>query len=68
MDGKSSIKTLALPTGIQELLGNEGFTPESISSSNPSEIAQDLGIDIHVARIISYEAKKALDRSFRLAI
>ncbi len=60
MNKKSSIKALALPYGIQELLESAGFTPESISSSTSSELAQALGIDIYIARLITHETKRAI--------
>ena len=51
------INNLKIPKGLIESLNNAGFTIEMILNSRPSDIAQILGIDDHVAQIIYQETK-----------
>ena len=46
-----------IPKGLVELLNNAVFTIDIILNSEPSDIAQILGIDDYVARIIYQETK-----------
>ena len=46
-----------IPKGLVELLNNAEFTIDIILNSEPSDIAQILGIDDYVAQIIYQETK-----------
>jgi hypothetical protein len=52
---------LEIPRGLIEVLQNTGFTIEKILDSEPSEIAENLGIDLYVAEIIYKETKKVIN-------
>jgi hypothetical protein len=43
------------------VLNKAGFTIESILNNNPSKIAQDLGIDEYVGKIIFDETKRKFE-------
>jgi hypothetical protein len=51
---------LDIPKGLIEVLQNSGFTAEKILDSEPSEIAEKLGIDPYIGKIIFMEAEKAI--------
>ena len=50
---------LEISKGLIELLQDADFTIEKILESNPSRIAEILGIDVYVGEIIHNETKKA---------
>jgi hypothetical protein len=45
-----------------EVLQNSGFTIEKILDSEPSEIAEKLGIDPYIGEIIYKETEKAISK------
>jgi hypothetical protein len=45
-----------------EVLQNTGFTVEKILDSEPSEIAERLGIDPYIGKIIFQETEKAISK------
>jgi hypothetical protein len=45
-----------------EVLQNAGFTIEKILDSEPSDIAEKLGVDPYVGKIIFKEAEKAVSK------
>ena len=51
-----------IPKGLIEVLQNAGFTIEKILDSEPSHIAEKLGIDFYVGEIIYKETKKAISK------
>jgi hypothetical protein len=53
------LEYLDIPNGLVELLQINGFTIEMILESEPSQIAEKLGIDEYVAQIIFEETKKS---------
>jgi hypothetical protein len=56
------LELLEIPTGLIEILQNAGFTIEKILDSEPSEIAEKLGIDSYIGEIIFKETKKAINK------
>ena len=53
-----SIERLEIAVGLKELLQNSGFyTVHSITQSTEQEIAKSLGIELHIAKIITDAAK-----------
>ena len=46
-----------IPKGLVESLNNAGFTIEIILNSKPADIAEILGVDDYVAKIIYQESK-----------
>jgi len=51
------LQNINIPKGLIESLVNAGFTIETILNSDPSHIAEVLGIDNYVAQIIYQETK-----------
>jgi hypothetical protein len=58
----SRLELVEIPKGLIELLQNAGFTVEKILDSEPSDIAEKLGIDSYVGEIIFRETKKAISK------
>jgi hypothetical protein len=56
------LELVEIPKGLIELLQNAGFTIEKISDSEPSEIAEKLGIDSYVGEIIHKETSKTISK------
>ena len=56
------LELVEIPKGLIEILQNTGFTIEKILDSEPSEIAEKLGIDSYVAEIIHKETSKAISK------
>ena len=56
------LELVEIPKGLIELLQNAGFTIEKISDSQPSEIAEKLGIDSYVGEIIHKETSKTISK------
>jgi len=56
------LELVEIPKGLIEVLQNSGFTIEKILDSEPSEIAEELGIDSYVGEIIHKETKKAVSK------
>ena len=55
------IDHITIPIGLQDVLNKAGFTIESILNNEPSKIAQDLGIDEYVGKIIFDETKRKFE-------
>lgn len=55
------IDHITIPIGLKDVLNKAGFTIESILNNNPSKIAQDLGIDEYVGKIIFDETKRKFE-------
>lgn len=55
---KSSIEELEIASGLKKMLIDAGFTIDSILHYGIDEISTILGIEIYVAKIIFYAAKK----------
>ena len=51
------LQNINIPKGLIESIVNAGFTIETILNSDPSHIAEVLGIDNYVAQIIYQETK-----------
>ena len=59
-----SVQHLEIAAGLKELLQKSGFhTVQSVTESSEQEIANSLGIETHVARIITDEARNFIKRS-----
>ena len=58
MTNDNRISLIKISRGLKDALNNAGFTIESILDNEPSKIAQDLGIDEYVGKIIFTETKK----------
>lgn len=58
MTNDNRIDLIQIPYGLKDALNNAGFTVESILNNEPSKIAQDLGIEEYVGKIIFEETKK----------
>jgi hypothetical protein len=56
------LELLEIPKGLIEILHNAGFTIEKIVDSEPSDIAEKLGIDSYVGEIIHKETSKAISK------
>jgi hypothetical protein len=56
------LELLEIPIGLIEILQNAGFTIEKILDSEPSDIAEKLGIDSYVGEIIHKETSKAINK------
>ena len=64
MNAEPSLQQLELATGLKELLERSGFTSiKTISDSSVDDIAEILGIESHVAKIIINEAEKLLGQT-----
>jgi hypothetical protein len=48
--------------GLIEVLQNAGFTVEKILDCEPSEIAEKLGIDPYIGKMILRETEKTIDK------
>jgi hypothetical protein len=57
------LELVEIPKGLFEILQNAGFTMEKILDSEPSEIAEKLGIDSYIGEIIFKETKKAISKT-----
>ena len=55
------IDHITIPIGLKDVLTKAGFTIESILNNKPSKIAQDLGIDEYVGKIIFDETKRKFE-------
>ena len=55
------IDHITIPIGLKVVLNKAGFTIESILNNEPSKIAQDLGIDEYVGKIIFDETKRKFE-------
>lgn len=63
MADEAGVQQLGIAVGLKELLTNSGFTTaQSIIKYSPAEISKQLGIEVHVAKIIIDEAQKLVDR------
>ena len=58
MMNDNRIDLIQIPYGLKDALNDAGFTIESILNNEPSKIAQDLGIEEYVGKIIFEETKK----------
>lgn len=58
MKNDNRIDLIKIPNGLKDALNNAGFTVESILNNEPSKIAQDLGIEEYVGKIIFEATKK----------
>ena len=58
----SRLELVEIPKGLIEILQNNDFTIEKIVDSEPSEIAEKLGIDSYIAEIIHKETSKAISK------
>jgi hypothetical protein len=56
------LELVEIPKGLIELLQNAGFTIEKILDSEPSQIAEILGIDSYVGEIIYKETTKTISK------
>ena len=56
------LEYLDIPKGIVEILQTNDFTIEKILESEPSEIAERLGIDPYIGEIIHKETNKAISK------
>ena len=56
------LERVEISKGLIEVLQNTGFTIEKILDSEPSDIAEKLGIDLYVGEIIFKETKKAVSK------
>jgi len=57
------INQLDIADGLKELLLNSGFTLKSLLNASVSDLAKTLGIDEHVAKLVSDAVNKAIKRS-----
>ncbi|HEX7258989.1 MAG TPA: hypothetical protein VF242_13110 [Nitrososphaeraceae archaeon] len=56
------LELIEIPKGLIEVLQNSGFTMEKILDSEPSVIAEELGIDSYVGEIIFKETSKTINK------
>ncbi len=56
------LEYLDIPKGLIEILQNNGFTIEKILDTEPSDIAERLGIDPYIGEIIFRETNKAITK------
>jgi hypothetical protein len=56
------LEIVEIPKGLVEILQDAGFTVEKILDSEPSDIAEKLGIDSYVGEIIYKETSKAISK------
>jgi hypothetical protein len=61
MKNDCRIDHITIPIGLKDVLNKAGFTIESILDNDPSKIAQDLGIDEYVGKIIFDETKRKFE-------
>ena len=52
------INQLDIPAGLKDLIINHGFTLDLLQSIQPSDLAEDLGIDKDVAKLICNSARR----------
>jgi hypothetical protein len=65
-NGKNTIHTLDLASGLIQLLIENKFTLQSLLNTSPSELSKTLGIDEEVATLIckAAKSKKSPNRLF----
>lgn len=56
------INRLNTPAGLKDLIINYGFTSDLLQSIHPSDLAEDLGIDKDVAKLICDAARLYIHR------
>ena len=56
------LELVDISKGLIDILQNAGFTIEKILDSEPSDIAEKLGIDSYVGEIIYKETTKAISK------
>jgi len=56
------LELVEIPKGLIEILQDAGFTVEKILDSEPSHIAEKLGIDSYIGEIIYKETSKAISK------
>jgi hypothetical protein len=56
------LELIEIPKGLIEVLQNSGFTMEKILDSEPSVIAEELGIDSYVGEIIFKETSRTINK------
>jgi hypothetical protein len=56
------LEIIEIPKGLIEVLQNNGFTVEKILESEPSDIAEKLGVDPYIGKIIFQETEKAISK------
>ena len=56
------LELVEIPRGLIEVLQNAGFTIEKIVDSEPSDIAEELGIDSYVGEIIFKETSRTINK------
>jgi hypothetical protein len=54
------INQLDIPAGLKDLIINHGFTLDLLQSIQPSDLAEALGIDKDVAKLICDAARRAM--------
>ena len=57
------INQLDIADGLKELLLSSSFTLKSLLSASVSDLAKTLGIDEHIAKLVSDAVNKAIKRS-----
>jgi hypothetical protein len=57
------INQLEIADGLKELLLSSSFTLKSLLNATVSDLAKTLGIDEHVAKLVSDAVNKAIKRS-----
>jgi phosphopantetheine adenylyltransferase len=57
------INQLDIADGLKELLLNSSLTLKSLPSASVSDLAKTLGIDEHVAKLVTDAVNKAIKRS-----
>jgi len=53
------INQLDIPAGLKDLIISQGFTLDLLQSTQPSDLAEALGIDKDVAKLICDAARRA---------
>jgi hypothetical protein len=56
------LELVEIPKGLIEVLQRNGFTIEKILDSEPTYIAEKLGVDPYIGKIIFHETEKALNK------
>ena len=56
------LELVEIPRGLIEVLQNAGLTIEKIVDSEPSDIAEELGIDSYLGEIIHKETSKTISK------
>jgi hypothetical protein len=57
------INHLDIADGLKQLLLSSNFTLESLLNASVSDLAKTLGIDEHIAKLVSDAVNKAIKRS-----